>query len=125
MLPYIGTADDLLFLCLSGGWTDKTSNLAIATLNYITAAQTYFGYGLWKVANASLSEEQKTVSADASVYGKDFTLAGDKESAVATFSGATLFLNGKVDMKFFFANCADGVADAMIALYEAVADYAA
>ena len=79
---------------------DAASDLAIATLNYAAAAQTYFGYKTDTLVNASLSEEQKAVTVTGTYEGHYvFTPMEDASGKVFRLHGMTLLLEDTVSLK--------------------------
>ena len=87
----------------------EVKNLAIATLNYATAAQDFFGYGIDGAANDGLSAEQKKVTYTGT-YESILAKSGDASANRATLHSASLILGDTVGMKFVFANITDGFA---------------
>ncbi len=83
---------------ISGSYGEAAKTLAIDTLNYGTATQLYDGgYNSGNLANAGLTEEQKTVIVEkpASVYNQ--TGEGIR------FKAASLYLKDKVYIKMYIA----------------------
>lgn len=82
---------------INGSYGEAAKTLAIDTLNYGTATQVYDNYDVENLANAGLTEEQKTVIVEkpASVYGQ--TGEGFK------FKAASLYLKDKVYIKMYIA----------------------
>ncbi len=77
------------------------SNLAIATLNYAAAAQTYFGYKTDTLANAGLTAEQKTVTVTGTYEGHYAITPMEDASGKEVFRlhGMTLLLEDTVSVK--------------------------
>lgn len=76
------------------------SDLAIATLNYAAAAQTYFGYKTDTLANADLTEAQKAVTVTGTYEGHyAFTPMEDASGKVFRLHGMTLLLEDTVSVK--------------------------
>ena len=73
--------------------------LAIATLNYAAAAQTYFDYNTENLANAGLSDEQKALTY-ANTYADGHKITG--EGAAVTVYGIKLMLNDTADIAVYF-----------------------
>ena len=87
----------------------EVKNLAIATLNYATAAQDFFGYGIDGVANDALSADEKTATYTGT-YTSIFAKAGDASENVAALHAASLILDDAVAMKFVFTDVSDSFA---------------
>lgn len=100
---------DLLMQHVNSDTSDKTSNLAIATLNYAAAAQVYFGYNTENLANEALSPAQKIVGF-AGEYTKEVAVEGEA-NGIAKIHSATLILRDKVSLKFVYKNCAENFAE--------------
>ena len=76
------------------------SDLAIATLNYAAAAQTYFGYKTDTLANADLTEAQKAVTATGTYEGHyAIKPMEDASGKVFRLHGMTLLLEDTVSVK--------------------------
>ena len=78
---------------------DKASNLAVATLNYAAAAQTYFGYKTDTLANADLTEAQKVTATG--TYEGHYAIKPmeDASGKVFRLHGMTLLLEDTVSLK--------------------------
>lgn len=83
----------------------KVGDLAIATLNYATAAQNYFGYRTDSPANAALTDAQKA-SAPVGTYNGDIAFSGEANGVA--LSGMTLILEDTVAFKLM-AKTEEGV----------------
>ena len=79
--------------------TDKTSNLAIATLNYAAAAQTYFGTE-GELANAALTDEQKALTYK-NTYADGHKI-NIETGTDATAYGVKLILGDTVNIAVYF-----------------------
>ena len=85
----------------------EVKNLAIATLNYAAAAQTYFGYNTENLANAKLSDAQKDI-AYAGTYADGSEIETNPTDArVASVYGVKLMLNDTVDVALYFRSTVD------------------
>lgn len=82
------------------------TSLAVATLNYGAAAQTYFGYKTDSLVNAILSDEQKTVT-----HGTGYETAAMTQlegMPTAELKGATLLLNDRINIKLLVSTSVEG-----------------
>ncbi len=82
------------------------TDLAVATLNYGAAAQTYFGYKTDSLVNAVLSDEQKTVT-----HGTSYETAAMTQldgTPTAELLGATLLLNDRINIKLLVSSSVEG-----------------
>lgn len=82
------------------------TNLAVATLNYGAAAQTYFGYKTDSLVNAILSDEQKKVT-----HGTSYETAAMTQldgTPTAELKGATLLLNDRINIKLLVSSSVEG-----------------
>lgn len=87
----------------------EVKNLAVATLNYATAAQDFFGYGIDSAANDGLSAEEKKPTY-AGTYASILAKAGDAAANVATLHSASLIIGDTVGMKFVFTGAPSSFA---------------
>ena len=94
---------EMLMQYVTGG-TEAEKNLAIATLNYAAAAQTYFNYNTSALANAALTAEQKTV-AYTGTYTDGSTVTGTADDKADIYF-ATLLLKDTVSVKFVWTTTA-------------------
>ncbi len=82
------------------------TDLAVATLNYGAAAQTYFGYKTDSLVNAVLSEEQKNVT-----HGTSYETAAMTHldgTPTVELKGATLLLNDRINIKLLVSSGVEG-----------------
>jgi len=107
---YTYSVADLLMQYVNGA-DEKAADLAIATLNYAAAAQAFFGYNTFDLANAALTDEQKAV-APMGTYSDGHGITPVKEeNRVATLYGVKLILNDTVDVAVYFKSDVDLTAD--------------
>ncbi len=93
------TMADCLMSYVTSNAQDVTSNTAIAALNYGTAAQMHFAYHTERLANAGLTEAQRTVT-PAGDYGT--AQITDLPGAKAKILGASLLSEDTIAMKLYF-----------------------
>lgn len=97
----VSTADLLMQYINSDTVSAEIKAVAVATLNYAAAAQTYFGYNTDNLVNAGLAAPTVTGTYESK-------LSTTTDATVATFYGATLLLRDTLAFKFIVKDVCEG-----------------
>ncbi len=103
---YKGATVNYSVLTYAKNMLAKSSDAELCTmlvdlLNYGAAAQTYFGYNIVNLVNASLTEAQKAFATQTSPVLESYKALTQNEGATVSFKTCTLLLEEKVCLNFY------------------------